>query len=640
MKTLRKLAVVLGIALSLAFAAAHAAPRVIDSASADSTLKPGDVLIKFLGDQRARWTQKLIQGGQRATRFLAGLFHKALRKGDPKAFHTAIYVGRGEVAEAHGGSPSTARVGVRSIDAHRGYLFQVYRPKENALAARAAEIARRWANGRMKYSVPIDVPLRHARIGSKALREVMRLAKGADTPGGPASVKKMFCSEFVVAAYQAAYLAPTFAGPTVRDAGAIRLPIGIDSQASHTSPLYMHARLREAVERGLWSYLGDTLIRPGTSQEETVRNALAEAEKTRGPDVTASLQHLGIPTKGQYADGDKRYARNPWSLFVFGGRLFIGNGNSNNKGPAKNAGPVRVWSYDLAARRFIDEGKIDDEQIDRFRVLKGALVIPGHDPAGAFFGKGSWLKGNYYRRDEKGWKKVRTLPGGIHNYDMIEHRGTIFAGLGTPLGASIARSTDGGKKWKSKLLLGKFRVRTFLEIGGRLFVSTSGAGVFEWTGKSATRFLGDLFVGIDKRSRKKAYVQKAAWTPKQTAYIVARKLIDHDGTPLGLFTTTTGYDARPVALPHKMVARDVLSVGGTFYVLGSTNGNVAVYATRDLVAFKEVLRFQAPTFARSFAVVQNGNRTLDFYFGLGSEPDALHDATGEILRAAGVTAPY
>ena len=59
-----------------------------------------------------------------------------------------------------------------------------------------------------------------------------------------------------------------------------------------------------------------------------------------------------------------------------------------------------------------------------------------------------------------------------------------------------------------------------------------------------------------------------------------------------------------------------------------------VLETCDFKTSKEVLRFETPTFARSFDLLGG-----DFYFGLGCEIDKhlwskkdLHPATGEIFR--------
>lgn len=42
----------------------------------------------------------LLQTGQKAIQSLSGAFHKDLKKGDPKAFHVVVYLGKGRTAEA------------------------------------------------------------------------------------------------------------------------------------------------------------------------------------------------------------------------------------------------------------------------------------------------------------------------------------------------------------------------------------------------------------------------------------------------------------------------------------------------------------------------------------------------------------
>jgi hypothetical protein len=54
---------------------------------------------------------------------------------------------------------------------------------------------------------------------------------------------------------------------------------------------------------------------------------------------------------------------------------------------------------------------------------------------------------------------------------------------------------------------------------------------------------------------------------------------------------------------------------------------VEVHATADAVHWREVLRFAAPTFARSFE--ESGG---DFFFGLGCPYDAPSPASGQIIR--------
>ena len=67
---------------------------------------------------------------------------------------------------------------------------------------------------------------------------------------------------------------------------------------------------------------------------------------------------------------------------LWGDKIYLGYGNSSNKGPAPNAGPVRVIAYHPQTGCFETEFTVDEEQIDRYRVIEGQLFIPGHDPLG------------------------------------------------------------------------------------------------------------------------------------------------------------------------------------------------------------------------------------------------------------------
>ena len=69
------------------------------------------------------------------------------------------------------------------------------------------------------------------------------------------------------------------------------------------------------------------------------------------PDVTSQLEFLGNPGASYYpADVRWRYARNPWDLQVFDGKVYIGSVNSSNVGPAANAGSAvgPIPNYDIA----------------------------------------------------------------------------------------------------------------------------------------------------------------------------------------------------------------------------------------------------------------------------------------------------
>ncbi len=115
-----------------------------------------------------------------------------------------------------------------------------------------------------------------------------------------------------------------------------------------------------------------------------------------------------------------RYARNIWTMKRVGDRLYLGSGNSSNRGPAINAGSqyggVPVVYYDLRYDVFRTEAILEDEQIDRYVMLNQKLCIPAHDPTE------DWSFGNYYCRQWDGrWQKIRNIPDGIHVYDLVFH---------------------------------------------------------------------------------------------------------------------------------------------------------------------------------------------------------------------------
>jgi hypothetical protein len=393
----------------------------------------------------------------------------------------------------------------------------------------------------------------------------------------------------------------------------------------------LHKRLR-----GTW--------RLGTAAAFFAGAALAQspAGKTGGTiapavpgDVTAKVEDLGIPTEKRYPGGERIYARNPWSMKAFQGRIYIGSGNSNNKGPAPNAGPVDVVSLDPKTGKYSIEWTVPDEQIDEFRIIGSTLVIPGHDP------KASWAYGEFYVRNVGGgWQKVRTIKGGIHMYDLIQKPGPasapapkgalggvdqaafprqyMYAALGTPIGAVVGVSTDSGRTWDEHPMLGTYRARTFLYGLNDMCVSTSGSKAYLVTPSGTSQVPVNLFPGVPNPSAA-LFAAKPARFLGTAYYLGAYAPIDHNWKSVGMFATT----------PH-----DLLVYQGALYVLASdpegSGQRIRVFSSHDGVSFTEVLNFLAGTFARSFEVVDG-----DFYFGLGTEAETLNPEAGRIVRVRG-----
>jgi len=629
---------------------------VIDSTNADELLEPGDVLIKFAGVS-STWTEKVIEAGEKAVKKLSGLFHDGIKKGDPTCFHVALYLGKGRTAEAHGGQLSTARVGTRGIDAHAGFLFRIYRCQDKALAKAAVKVAETWADGRMKYLVPALVPFHLASFGPRARAEALVFGQESGRGGGPASVKAMFCSQFVIAAYQAAAVAKQLRQKPGMLSTDVQMPAGLDLHASNSSPLAFHARLEGA--SASWRYVDEVLVRP---QHDATATQAPPAQA--GKDVTGVVQVLGNPTEKRWPSGEWIYARNPWSLRAFEGKIYVGSGNSNNPPPAANAGPVDLWALDASTGAFPEkaEYEVPDEQVDVFRILSDGLWIPGHDSKvtarndsrvkgeskyehfkrllkTAVNFPADWASGNAHHKVGPGpkWKTLRHIPNGIHVYDLIDFGGALFAATATVMGGMVVRSADRGKSWEA-LLTKAFpysRTRTLFvlddDTGPRLYASTNGGLIYRYDGKSD---FGEMnvrfFPGIS--DLKEVFAARPTGFRKQVVYIAAQKIIDHDWAPLGLFAAAQPDSARALPLPGGALARDLVVHDDVLYALASTQPSarstrVHVFATRDLATFTEVCFFDAETFARSFEMLDG-----DFYFGLGCDPELLHPHTGRILK--------
>ena len=140
---------------------------------------------------------------------------------------------------------------------------------------------------------------------------------------------------------------------------------------------------------------------------------------------------LGIPLELYYEQTTSSVI--PWDLEIYDEKLYIGAGDYD-----ENTGPVYSMCFDIEKNEWQTVGTLPDEQISRFCQIDGKLIAVGTDP------KDDWSLGNYYILGDSGWETVRSIPNGIHNFDMVKFDGKTFCGLGVDEGYSpIAYSTDG-----------------------------------------------------------------------------------------------------------------------------------------------------------------------------------------------------
>lgn len=392
-------------------------------------------------------------------------------------------------------------------------------------------------------------------------------------------------------------------------------------------------------------------------------------------DVTAKMENLGIPLAQRFQDkaygGSGAYARNVWALKAFDGRLYIGAGNSSNGGPASNAGPVPIFSFDPKTKKFAQEWNAPDEQLDIFHEFSdGCLYIPGHDP------KEDWKLGNFYRRakgkDAK-WEKVRTLPDGVHCYDMEEFDGKLLAcGYGT------YESSDRGKTFTNKR---GPRYYSFFRFPKSVYAiaDAQGEGEGSFTDKKgktikykrpahvslAKKVAGkdfefvpgakpdDVFPETPEFAKEALKAIRPSAIKDKLVYIGGIVHNDHQIQPLGAYVAVDGpkcFKAERIKLPAGAQPWYTMAVGSKVYLLWSTpDGKKAkfvnhVSATSDGKSFTELFSFEAPTFARSMEYLDGF-----VYFGLGTEvkehghfegnslklkfsADEVDKASGTILR--------
>ncbi len=378
-----------------------------------------------------------------------------------------------------------------------------------------------------------------------------------------------------------------------------------------------------------------------------VSPAHAQDFPTNNVDATASVENLGIPAAPYYmpkTDDFNIYPRNVWSLTPFDGRLYIGNGNSSNAAPSANAGPAPVLSYNPATNAVTEEYMTADEQVDVFRVINGELVIPGHDPLG------SWAYGNFYRLRNGVWTQNRTIPGGVHNFDMVSFGGALWAGIGSTNGGAIDQSLDDGATWTEydTVYQNSNRVYSLIPFQGNLYASsdaidsTAGSLLNVWTGSEFIR----LTTSADPPARayhpeSNAKVLRNLVFANKLVYIMAYQYNDEQSQPFALYTAATISTPMLVPLAAGEIPYDITASGDQLFVLTGTpiktgGYTVQVRATADTISWPAVFHFTATTLPRSFALL-NG----DFYIGLGADPATVSNTavlspdTGTLLRIQG-----
>ena len=357
-----------------------------------------------------------------------------------------------------------------------------------------------------------------------------------------------------------------------------------------------------------------TVTKDRSNQNETVINENIEVKMV-------SYEELGIPTAENYSSD--MIARCVWDIAYFNDKVYIGAGDYN-----KNMGPVPIYAYNTKTNEFELSGTVNDEEVSRFVVIDGKLTAPGIDP---YWEKYGWEYGNYYSLTDSGtWELVRTIPLGIHCYDMVECDGRIFAATGTYSGKyPVSVSSDGGKSYKDVLFYkngnlldtsvyttesGKNRVYDLFVLKGAVYALYSP----ELQTSDLYKYEDDRFVYVDtwsdKEYRTYRYMQKGLINDKTE---FEGKYYFACGT---FYVTDDLINLKLIEMTELYNITDVINGGDRVYALSNVraddgNYRISIYGNSKEAPeqFTELYAFEYSDFALSFTY--DGENC--FYIGTG-----------------------
>lgn len=305
----------------------------------------------------------------------------------------------------------------------------------------------------------------------------------------------------------------------------------------------------------------------------------------------------------------------PWDMIIFDGGLYVGNGDYD-----VNSGPVCVMRYSIENGVWENTGELPDEQISRFCIMGSTLVIPGADP------QDPWDFGNYYVYQDGVWSVARSIPNAIHNFDMIEYKQKVFAGIGVVGGLyPLSCSLDGGvtfaqvemyKNGEKLDTLGKsyIRVYDFAVVGEELYAffrcSDGEAKIFElykYNDETAVfEYVSDLTEKIE--------IKRISYDLLRSKVLMENKLYFSTGE---LYSTSDMDSFEKITLKDDHIVCDLYEYEGELYALSgcSCDGGGYTVSVWQLYGeeFVERFNFKYDAPPMSFACLEN-----TFYIGFGN----------------------
>jgi len=347
------------------------------------------------------------------------------------------------------------------------------------------------------------------------------------------------------------------------------------------------------------------------------------------------VSRLGNPYRERYPDSSPDvFSRNIRDMILYKDRIYVGAGDY-----WKNTGPVEIRSFAPGKRTFRREFIAPDEMVSRFYVFEKRLVAPGNDP------RESWAFGNLYLKKAGRWRKVRTIPHGLHCFRLAYVNAHLYAHVSTENGTKIVETGNWGKSWRPvpapgipsvifpyrETLCGLDREATF-------YVLEDGVLTARPMVPRRRRLLPVNPAGAPAT----AFYREAVRFKKGVLLLPPFSSLRPESPPRGLaYLEEPEETPRPIPLFGGRSIADVVSRGRVLYLLctrpsadGYTN---TIYSTDDVTTWRAVVTFETRAFARSFEEARGR-----FYVSLGCNGPAgknLPAETGDILSVIPVRSP-
>ena len=295
-------------------------------------------------------------------------------------------------------------------------------------------------------------------------------------------------------------------------------------------------------------------------------------------------------------------------MHYFNGRIYIGSGDYWS-----NSGPTDIWTYNGDGTNFLKEFTVDDEMVLDFFEFENKLLIPGNDATE------DWSFENLYINDPNrvpnpGWTKLRTMPGGLHSFDVALFKGRLYASITTDgsTPASVLVSCDMGQTWAT--LISEYAA--FVVFDDFMFINGQTVS-YKYEGTTLQTVTPNLFVYSLSWARKARFQDGVVYS-HPTRYMLTTSPLYF----LPANQVTNGGVATAIAKFANDNVRDVVVRGKTCYVMTATeiqqdaSYQAHIYSSSDLTNWPLASEFTVPGIPLSFEIMSN-----KFYVGLGSRYD-------------------